>query len=113
MSIVTVSSLLFVLVGLLFVGLSIPLIGKRVPPNPYYGFRTKKTLSDPKIWYEANRVSGHDLLIAGALITSTSLVMLVFARGWKPEHVVLTLLSVMVLSLVGAVWHGFAVLRRM
>jgi uncharacterized membrane protein len=113
MSIVTVNALLFALVGLLFVGLSIPLIKKRVPPNPYYGFRTKKTLSDPKIWYEANRVSGRDLLVAGALITITSFVMLVFAQGWKPEQVVATLLSVMVLSLVGAVWHGFAVLRRM
>ncbi|HEX8138347.1 MAG TPA: SdpI family protein [Pyrinomonadaceae bacterium] len=113
MSIVTVNASLFALVGLLFVGLSVPLIKKRVPPNPYYGFRTKKTLSDPKIWYEANRVSGHDLLVAGALITITSFVMLVFAQGWKPEHVVVTLLSVMILSLVGAVWHGFAVLRRM
>ncbi len=110
---VTVDALLFALVGLLFVGLSIPLIQQRVPPNRYYGFRTRKTLSDPKIWYEANRISGHDLLVAGALLTITSFVMLMFAQGWKPEHVVFTLLSVMTLSLVGAVWHGFAVLRRM
>ena len=89
---ITVDALLFALVGLLFVGLSIPLIRQRVPPNPYYGFRTAKTLSDPEIWYEVNRISGHDLFLAGALITLTSLVMAVVARGWRPEHVVVTLL---------------------
>jgi uncharacterized membrane protein len=113
MSNVTVDSVLFALVGLLFVGISIPLIQQRVPPNRFYGFRTKKTLSDPKIWYEANRISGHDLFLAGALITITSIVMPLFAQGWKPEHVIITLISVMVLSLAGALWHGFKVLGRM
>jgi uncharacterized membrane protein len=113
MSNVTVDSMLFALVGLLFVGISIPLIQQRVPPNRFYGFRTKKTLSDPKIWYEANRISGHDLLVAGALITITSIVMPLFAQGWEPEDVIITLLSVMVLSLAGALWHGFKALRRM
>jgi len=110
---VTVVSLLFALVGILFVGLSIPLIQNRIPPNPYYGFRTNKSLSESKIWYEINHVSGIDLFIAGALITISSLTMLVFAQGWKREHVTLTLLLVMVLTLTGAAWHGFRVLRRM
>jgi len=65
---VTVYSFLFALTGLLFVGLSVPLIQKRVPPNRFYGFRTPKTLSDPKIWYEVNHISGIDLFLAGALI---------------------------------------------
>ena len=67
---VTLYSLLFALVGVLFVALSIPLIEKRVPPNRYYGFRTAKTLADPAIWYEINRISGIDLFIAGMLITN-------------------------------------------
>jgi uncharacterized membrane protein len=113
MSEVTVDSFLFALVGLLFVGLSIPLIQKRVPPNRYYGFRTARTLSDPKIWYEVNSLSGTDLFVAGALITISSLTMLVLAQDWRPERVVITLLSVMVLSLTGVAWHGFKILRRM
>ena len=79
MSEITIDSLLFALVGLMFVGLSIPLILERVPPNRYYGFRTAKTLSNPTTWYEVNRVSGTDLLVAGALITFSSITMLVFA----------------------------------
>ncbi len=110
---VTLFSILFASVGLLFIGLSIPPILGRVPPNRYYGFRTKKTLSDPKIWYEANRVSGHDLLIAGAIIMASSLAMSVLGQGWKPEHVVFTLLAVMLLSLAGSLWHGHKILSRM
>lgn len=113
MSEVTTNSVLFALVGLLFVGLSIPLIEQWVPPNRYYGFRTAKTLTNPDVWYEVNRVSGTDLLIAGALITSSSLMMLLWAQAWRPENVVITLLLVMVFSLTGVTWHGFRVLKRM
>ncbi len=113
MSEVTVDAFLFGLVGLLFLGLSIPLIQNRVPPNRYYGFRTAKTLSDPKIWYEANQIFGQDLFLAGALIISASVVLLAFAQAWKPQHVVITLLSVMVLSTSGAALHGYMALRRM
>lgn len=113
MSEVTVDSFLFALVGVFFIGLSIPLIQKRVPPNRYYGFRTPRTLSDPKIWYRVNYISGIDLFIAGVLITISSLTMSVLARAWRPSNVVITLLSVMMLSLTGVAWHGFRVLRRM
>jgi SdpI/YfhL protein family len=93
--------------------LSIPLTQQRVAPNGYYGFWTAKTLSEPKIWYEVNRIQGKDLFVAGALITISSLTMLLLAQSWKSEHVIFTLLSVMVLSLTGVTWHGFRVLRRM
>ena len=43
---------------------SLPLIARLVPPNPLYGFRTPKTLSDSAIWYEANRGAGWDMLVA-------------------------------------------------
>jgi uncharacterized membrane protein len=55
-------SLAFCGVGLLFIALSILLIQERVPPNSFYGFRTGKSLSDPKIWYAINRISGIDCL---------------------------------------------------
>jgi hypothetical protein len=113
MSTVTLYSVLFALAGVLFVGLSIPLIQNRVPPNRYYGFRTAKTLSDPKIWYEVNHIQGNDLFLAGSLITITSLTMLALAQSWSPRHVAVTLLLVMVLSLTGVALHGFKVLRRL
>lgn len=108
-----ISSLLFAAVGIMFVALSIPLIQERVPPNRVYGFRTRKTLSDPKIWYAANRASGQDLFVAGAVITISSVVMLLFGRGLKPEHVVFMLLAVMVFSLIGALVNSYRTLKKM
>jgi uncharacterized membrane protein len=110
---VTLSTLSFALGGILFIGLSIPLIRNRIPPNRFYGFRTAKTLSDPKIWYEVNHISGNDLLVAGALITCSSVTMFALAQEWNPQHVALTLLLIMCFSLVGVLLHGLIVMRRM
>lgn len=104
---------MFAFLGLFFLGLSIPLILNRVPPNRYYGFRTAKTLSDPKIWYEVNHISGKDLFLAGILISASSLTMLTFGQSWNEEHVSLMLASVMVLSLIGVALHGFWISSRM
>jgi len=110
---VTLYSLLFGGVGLLFVALSIPLIQERVPPNSTYGFRTAKSLSDPNIWYAINRISGRDLLVAGALIGLGSAGMLFLGQGLTPRQVVLTLLLLMIFTLSGAALHGYIVLRKM
>jgi uncharacterized membrane protein len=110
---ITATSLMFGLVGLLFIGLSIPLMQGRVPPNRYYGFRTAKTLSDAKIWYEVNRISGNDLFLGGAVITISSIIMLLIAQQWSREHVVATLLFIMVFSLGGGALHTYMLSRRM
>ena len=106
-------SLAFCGVGLLFIALSIPLIQERVPPNSFYGFRTARSLSDPKIWYAINRMSGVDLLIAGALISLGSVAMLILGQDLQPQQVALSLLLLMVFTLSGAALHGYIVLRRM
>jgi len=43
----------------------IPMALRLVPPNRFYGYRTRKTLSSVDIWYRANRFSGWTLTIAG------------------------------------------------
>lgn len=113
MSKTIIFSLLFTAVGMLFMGISVPLILERVPPNNVYGFRTRKTLSDPKIWYAANRASGHHLLVAGAVVTASSAGTLLFGHRLQPEQVAFTLLAVMVLSLVGALSQDFRALRKL
>ena len=54
--------ILFLLIGLLMIGLAIPLILGKVPPNSWYGFRIRLTLDDPEIWYPANRYGGFKAL---------------------------------------------------
>jgi len=113
MSAVTINCLWFGLVGLMFMGISIPLIRGKVAPNHFYGFRTAKSLSDPRIWYEINRISGGDLLLAGQLITGSALAMSLFGQRLTEQEVAMTLFAVMVLSLVGVAVHGLMLLRRM
>ena len=84
-----------------------------MPPPFFYGFRTPKSLSDPKIWYAINRLSGIDLLIAGTLISLGSLAMLFLGRGLQPRQVALALLLLMIFTLSGAALHGYVVLRKM
>lgn len=58
----------FIFIGLLFIGLAIPMIFRRVPPNHIYGFRVRKTLENPDIWYKANEYAGKALVRAGIVI---------------------------------------------
>ena len=51
--------------GGLFAGLSIPLLRSKIPPNQWYGFRTRLTLSDPRIWYPVNVWGARRLLWLG------------------------------------------------
>lgn len=57
---IATAALTFTAVGVLFICLGIPLFLGRVRPNWWYGCRTKKTLSDVKVWYAVNRVTGRD-----------------------------------------------------
>ena len=50
---------------LLGIAVAIPLIMRKVPPNWWYGFRTRKTLSNRDIWYEANYLGGVNMVVGG------------------------------------------------
>ena len=43
-----------VIVGLIFLGVFIPLVRRKIGRNPFYGFRTSKTLASDKAWYAVN-----------------------------------------------------------
>ncbi len=65
----------FVCLGLLIVGLSVPMILRRVKPNPWYGFRTPRPLADESVWYAANGYSGRLLLMLGAIWAAGAVVL--------------------------------------
>ena len=58
--------LIFFAIGVLIIGLCIPLIRRKIKPNRFYGFKTPKTLSDPDIWYPVNVYSGKWGLVMGS-----------------------------------------------
>jgi len=55
--------------------LSIPLILRKVPRNPVYGYRTRATLNDDMLWYKANAYFGLRLLIASILSASIAVAL--------------------------------------
>ena len=68
-------TVVYVCVGLVIAGLSIPLILRRVPPNDVYGFRVPKTVDNPSIWYPANAFAGYCLLASGIGVVATALAL--------------------------------------
>jgi hypothetical protein len=79
----------------MLIALSIPLILGRVPPNRWYGFRVRRTLERPEIWYPANRYSGQ-LGAALGLILVVAAVALYFIPGIGFESFAWSFLAVVV-----------------
>ena len=67
--------LLFLFSGLFLAGISIPLILGKIPPNGLYGFRVKKTMENPEIWYLVNTYSGKWLLVVGIILAIVSIIL--------------------------------------
>jgi uncharacterized membrane protein len=109
----TFAALLFSMVGVLYIGLGIPLLLGRVPPNGFYGCRTKKTLSNERIWYAVNRVTGRDLIIGGAAIVVTALGISLFGQALDPNRAAMILLVVLVSSGVVMVINSLLAQRTM
>ena len=69
--------------ALLFALLAVPLIVRRIPRNRVYGFRTRSTLIDDRVWYEANAHFGRGLLIA-SISTAIAILVLYGVDGLAP-----------------------------
>jgi uncharacterized membrane protein len=59
--------------GLLLSAISVPLILGRIKPNGLYGFRVRKTMENPEIWYPVNRFAGVCLFVCGLGIVAASI----------------------------------------
>lgn len=93
-------------VALVFVGLVIPLILRRVPPNRFYGFRTPKTMGDSEIWYPVNRLTGIWLVCEGAALGMAAIV----ATSGHLDTVVGRCSAVLLVGSLAMVVHGFGAL---
>ena len=76
---------ILLLSAILLVLLAIPLWMRRVPPNRFYGVRTRATLSDETRWYEVNARSGFDLFVAGVVMLLGTTVIGAIGARWPAE----------------------------
>ena len=59
---------IFLLILLLVIGVAaVPLMMGIVPPNPYYGWPTRRSSSKPDLWKQVNMFAGRAVVIAAAL----------------------------------------------
>ena len=107
--------ILYLFYGLLFMGISRPMILRRIKPNRLYGFRTRKTLSNPNIWYAANEYSGRKLFCAGVLITLFSLLLAPLNLFGKNGFGLYTgiMAGTIFFSVIGATIASFRYLKRL
>jgi uncharacterized membrane protein len=76
--------LIFPALGLLFALIGWPLAAGRIGPNRWYGLRVPATFADRQVWYDANALTGRDLMALGILVL---LVSLLLPRLHLPEEV--------------------------
>jgi uncharacterized membrane protein len=99
--------------GLALFAAGVPLLRGWIPRNRWSGFRAPKTLSSDRIWYEANRVAGRDLMIAGAVIMTAAGLSALLSK--EVPGLPLEKINKVVLygALFSAALHSFIALRRM
>jgi uncharacterized membrane protein len=81
---------------------SIPLILRKVPRNPVYGYRTRTSLSDDALWYKINAYFGVRLFVA----TLLSACIAVALHAWQvlSPQVYLKVSIVLLVAPVAIAW---------
>ncbi len=92
--------------------LSLPLIARKIKPNPYYGFRVSATLEDPQIWYTANQYFAKLQLVA-ALIEIASATGLYYRPGITVDAYALSVLGVFVVTFSIAIIQGWRYMKKL
>lgn len=86
----------------LFALLAVPLILRKIPRNVVYGYRTRRTLENDRVWYEANAFFGWCVIAASALST-VAIQILYSSMTLAPNHYMTASILVQVVPLVIAV----------
>jgi len=86
--------------GILFILISLPLIYKKIRPNRWYGFRTKKAMSSHEIWYDINSYMAKGILIVGIAVSLANCAALfyIYNGSWTGELSIVLLVGNMALT---------------
>lgn len=79
----------------------IPLLLRKVPRNAAYGFRTRTTLSDDFIWYEANAHFGRGLFLSSA-VSAAAILLLDACADLSPQQFINASVAVLAVPPLGA-----------
>jgi uncharacterized membrane protein len=94
---VTFLFIFFLATGLTMIGLALPLVYRKIPPNHLYGFRVKRTLENREVWFAANAFAGQRLAWVGL---ATVVAAVVFC-GFLIENIAAYATAVASVEMVG------------
>ena len=97
--------------GLLAILIALPLIERRIKPNPWYGFRVRATLENPELWYDVNAHMGRRLLISG-LITTLAAIGLYVMPGLTMDTYAIACGGISILALSVGLGQTMSYLRQ-
>jgi hypothetical protein len=103
---------LFVASGLVLAAVCVPLILGKIPPNGLYGFRVRKTMENPEIWYPVNKYGGQRLLVA-SLLEVLAAIGFYFVPGLGIDVYSYTVLIVWVVMFTIALVSSFRFMNRL
>lgn len=96
--------------GLLLAAISVPLVLRKIGPNPLYGFRLRRTREDPAVWYPVNAYAGKRLLVVG-LVIGVCAILLFFVPGLDLRVYALANMGIALTGLLIAAVQSFLYLR--
>jgi len=103
---------MYVLFGLLLIGLAIPLLLDKIPPNGWYGFRVPSTLYNPDIWYKVNRYAARWMVFSG-IITVIAAILLYYLLDLSVDGYAWSLLAAFLISFLPGLVLSFRYLRQL
>jgi len=100
-----------ILTGLLFIGISIPLLKGSVKMNHLYGVRFKKSFESAENWYKINRYGAKQMILAGVAMIIIGLAA--FAVPFSEDNPTLLVLFALapVLVIIPAIWRSYQYAR--
>jgi len=104
--------ILYVGGGVLMVAIAVPLIQKRIPPNPWYGFRVRQTLDNSNVWYPVNAYAGKCLFRSG-IATSVGAIALYLVPGLNLDFYALGCLCVTFVALAISIVQSWRYLQTL
>lgn len=100
-------SFVSILVGMLAIGLAIPLIRGKIPMNDIYGVRIPKSFTSEENWYKINTFGGKIMIAFLALPLIIFGIVCVFLSFSSVNELMIAWLSVIILSSVLCLFFVF------
>ncbi len=94
-------AIVYSIFALVIIGLSVPLIKKKIKMNQGYGIRIAEAFKSEERWFEINQYGGRLLLLWGIVIAITAVVGLPLEKKyWIPYSHIATIIILVGLGIV-------------